>query len=758
MHVSACFLLSCFSDGRGITPRELAQIVHSGQHENIIESHGVALQEMTSTSCSTNAERRSFFKSLERMARRLLDVEANGYTPLDYDHTINIAGSDDGNESQSSQVIHLDPSRQHEIVASNKKKKKKKKNQKQELEDPSEAEVRNIGEASIDMPRQSTPVIPQKNEEDPMVTLLLGMGFNEDQIMAAAKACGGTNRATADDLVAWIFGQDAQGAGDGPVEHGGRNDEKGDEFGFEVNETTGAKAATTIESVGDATMPEESSMTAKEAEEAARRLAIKREETRRRNREWNNREQARQKEEAKAKMAKAMTPPPRQPAAIPITAPKLAAPAYPGLQTGLPNGLTSVGMPNGIDTGLRTGLQSGLPAVMSGQFPGHMGPPPPRQLQQPVPVAPVSIMTKPHAPVMMSNPMPPHMHQMMGPGHMPPLQQHIFPGAPYVAPEQRMMAPTTSTPYGFPPIGDDDRTVSSYGSGRSRTLSVSSASLMPPGGIPPPGFRPGLAGPAPSARPQPPAKYFSPPEEETAVASFESDANPLGEIRATAKAFVPANFTPRVVPTQVPPSSNRTNLLPFSGAHPQQFNPNLRPYDPTTGLPSGMLLSGAPMAPSALLPSGLSSMAYDRMTTVVTPLSEDFAPVPSSNASSVTTGTTNDSIKVPGAARLTTGGDLGGSLLDSLGHGRPMMGGSSIWGGNGNDDTHSVPSLNGLPSFSFGDVGLNSRETSVGSATRDFPGIPIGENGNSAPGHGGWFGGGLSGAGANATTGQGSIW
>jgi hypothetical protein len=723
----------------------------------------VALQEMTSTSCSTHAERRSFFKSLERMARRLLDVEANGYTPLDYDHTVSIAGSDDGNESQSSQGIHLDPSRQHENVASNKKKKKKKKNQKHEVEDPSEAEVSNIGEASIDLPRQTAPAISQKKEEDPMVTLLLGMGFKEDQIMAAAKACGGTNRATADDLVAWIFGQDAQGAGDGPDEQGRRNEEKGNEFGFEVNETTGTKTATTIGIVDDGIMPEELSMTVKEAEEAARRLAAKREETRRRNREWNNREQARQKEEAKAKMAKAMTPPPRQPAVMPVTAPTFAAPAYPGLQTGLPNGLTSVGMPNGIHTGLTTGLQSGLPAVMSGQFPGHMGPPPPRQLQLPAPLAPVSIMTNPHAPVMMSNPMPPHMHQMMGPGHMPPMQQHIFPGAPYIAPEQRMMAPTTSTPYGFPPVGDDDRTVSSYGSGRSRTLSVSSASLMPSGGIPPPGFRPGLGGPAPSARPPPPAKYFSPPEEETPVASFESDANPLGEIRATAKAFVPANFTPRVVPTQAPPPSNRTNLLPFSGGHSQQFNQNVRPYDPTTGLPSGMLLSGAPSVQSSLLPSGLSSGAYDRITTVVTPLSEDFAPVPSSTASSVTTGTTNDSINVPSFARLTTGGDLSGSLLDSLGHGRPMMGGSSIWGGSGNDDIHSVPPRNRLPSFSFGDGGLNSsRETSSvlsgGSATRDFPGIPIGDNGNSAPGLGGWFGGGLSGGGANATTGQGSIW
>lgn len=106
---------------------------------------------------------------------------------------------------------------------------------------------------------------------------------------------------------------------------------------------------------------------------------------------------------------------------------------------------------------------------------------------------------------------------------------------------------------------------------------------------------------------------------------------------------------------------------------------------------------------------------------------------------------------------------MGGSLLDSLGHGRPMMGGSSIWGGSGNDDIHYVPSLSGLPSFSFGDGGVNSsRETSSvlsgGSATRDFPGIPIGDNGNSAPGLGGWFGGGLSGSGANATTGQGSIW
>ncbi|GAX23344.1 hypothetical protein FisN_27Lh122 [Fistulifera solaris] len=50
----------------------------------------------------------------------------------------------------------------------------------------------------------TSPVVPR---EDPVVTALLGMGFQQEDVKAAINACGGHSRATVDNAVAWIFGQ-----------------------------------------------------------------------------------------------------------------------------------------------------------------------------------------------------------------------------------------------------------------------------------------------------------------------------------------------------------------------------------------------------------------------------------------------------------------------------------------------------------------------------------------------------------------------
>ena len=88
------------SDGKGLTPRELVQYVQSGNYEKVIETHGLALQEMTNAFFNHHQERRVFLKKLERVYQRLSDIEKNGYTPISMDNgrTENIAESETKNE------------------------------------------------------------------------------------------------------------------------------------------------------------------------------------------------------------------------------------------------------------------------------------------------------------------------------------------------------------------------------------------------------------------------------------------------------------------------------------------------------------------------------------------------------------------------------------------------------------------------------------------------------------------------------------
>ena len=754
---------SAISDGKGITPQELAQLIQSGNYDNVLESHGVALQEIENAFFSNHTEKRNFLKALDRVSSRLADVSANGYSAPNYDRSSSIAESDDGNDSQSSIGNQQDLNRQQESVASRKRKKKKKKNQKQQQLEQKDLESNKPGVTSAELGGPTATNAPK--EEDPMVTLLLGMGFTLDQIMAAAKACGGTNRATADDLVAWIFGQDVQDSGDaiaaGSEE---KEEEELENAEFEQNATTVVKATQPkgTKNFAETQRAEETARKSKEeVEEAAKRLAAKREETRRRNREWNNREQARQKEEAKAKMAKAMAVPPRTPAPV---VPSYPTPSYPTRQTAHQNSMNG-GVPNSVHAGLRTGLQpgltSGLPAPPTGQMMQQ-----PRQVLPPVPAASLPQMAPAPLSVMNPNPMPPHMNAAyIGGSQVHPMQPLVYAGPPaQIISEPQGLALPGAAPYNFHPVGDDDRTVSSYGSNRSRTLSVSSNSVMPSSSVGPPGFRPASTGASPSSKPTPREKIAN---EDIGDSGYRAEPNPLGEIRATAKAFVPANFTP-------PPAQNLPAKLaaPFHRGNTQEQSPASAgsmqgQYDASTSANSVTL---PPTSSSSLLPKCLPASSYDRMATVVTPMSEDSLPASSGDDPSAVIGlggALNGNDLVAGGPD-SAGGTVGGSsLLDSLTNGAPMMGGSSIWGGSSGANAGAQPasSLAGLPSFSFGNPAPLS-DPSVGSSllsgigkAEELPGAPNGDNTSGNPGLSDWgLTGGAAGTGQNPTAGQGSIW
>merc|ERR1711865_546640 len=108
------------SDGRGITPRELVQYVQSGDYEKDIETHGLALQEMTNSFFNHHQERRDFLRNLERIYQRLSHVEKNGYKPITKDNTISLL---DSVTSNNEALLN----RSENSLSRMKKKKKKKK-------------------------------------------------------------------------------------------------------------------------------------------------------------------------------------------------------------------------------------------------------------------------------------------------------------------------------------------------------------------------------------------------------------------------------------------------------------------------------------------------------------------------------------------------------------------------------------------------------------------------------------------------------
>merc|ERR1712161_171152 len=169
-----------------------------------------------------------------------------------------------------------------------------------------------------------------KEEKDPLVTALLGMGFNEIQILAAVRACGGTHRATADDLVTWILGQG------------------GDEVIIPEASSTGTEKQQEEIDNNDQPNKEDSPARdekvqkeedARQQEETIRRLAAKRDEARRRNREWNNREQARQEQKAKAKVAQKALVVPRP--SVPVPPLGMDVSLQTNVSSHIPNGMHS---------------------------------------------------------------------------------------------------------------------------------------------------------------------------------------------------------------------------------------------------------------------------------------------------------------------------------------------------------------------------------------------------------------------------------
>ena len=628
------------SDGRGITPGELVQYVQSGDYEKDIETHGLALQEMTNSFFNHHQERRVFLRKLERVYQRLSDVEKNGYTPISKDNTNSVIESEITNEDASLNTSE---------ISSSKNKKKKKKKKKQSGKDAeSSIEASNIADQkhSASAHSDSTEV---KEKEDPLVTALLGMGFIESQILAAVKACGGTHRATADDLVMWILGQ------------GGDEESAAEASSADIEEQSQESENNDRHQREDSPGPDEIAQreeAARQQEETTRRLAAKREEKRRRNREWNNREQARQEQEAIAKVTQKVFSVPQP--SVPI--PSLGVPLQSNAQRRMPNGMhPSASLPAHSISGLKSSTrQPQMVLTTSEMISGGQWA-----------TAPVTMQSQSYASSSQ--------------------QRNI---TPTLATNQQQVLPASSY---FSSINDDDKTVSSFGSNRGMSISSKEfVPLVPHGSVPPPGFMSGQ----PMAIPLRPLVATVP--EDTSSDAYSED-NQQGEIRATAKAFVPSNFG--------------QNTMPKGGSLQNEYVPSHGRGAPQTVFPPDMLQHHeTPAGNSSLLGSSLTG-SFEH-TPSMTHASEDSAAFSTSFVSGPNA--EEPPLSVPfgfSRGKSEESNDIGGSRLLGTMSKNSSVGSASIWGGSQN-----IPSLESTlqPSF-FGD-GNNDDVDNEKNNTWSIPG------------------------------------
>eukprot|EP00546_Thalassionema_frauenfeldii_P019356 CAMPEP_0178905982 /NCGR_PEP_ID=MMETSP0786-20121207/6578_1 /TAXON_ID=186022 /ORGANISM="Thalassionema frauenfeldii, Strain CCMP 1798" /LENGTH=1082 /DNA_ID=CAMNT_0020577651 /DNA_START=152 /DNA_END=3400 /DNA_ORIENTATION=- len=638
-------------EGREVTALDLAKALLDGK-QGIIQSSGSAWSEANGYCAEDRFRYHSF---LQGTIDRLTHVLRHGYTPL-------------ANAASRENIEDQGQKGQQDIIgvsSSNNKSRKKKKKKKQQQQQQQRQQQQQL---------QATPVpVVEETKQDPMISALLGMGFSTEQINRAAEACGGTARATADDLVQWIFAQEAgeePPAMSTPLEQPARTQPD--------NSVTVPVDNSTLKAEHDRA---DAFQKAEEARLAHQRLVQKREEQRRRNREWNNREQARQREEAQAKLRARST-----------------------YNQGATNTLAGANGIHQAPQGAATSLHH-LNNSISGevQLPVNTISPNPSG-------APIKILTRakntnldaalPTAAT--SNPK----------KHPQTLVENIGPEFSHVS--------TTAGNF------SEDATVSSLGSGMVTAsdwtnehenisndgglagFQAVAVSNLAPSSAPPPGFQFGGAQTSPETS-------FNGNEQ------FVPDTNPTGEIRATARAFIPSSFKqpPGLVNNSTPGNSAVTSGS-VAGSTPFELSGMAK----TNSSPAPLL--NDPVA--TLLPSGLQQQqkqsfvplnGFERKAPVTgTPFAAD-----SSSITGIAT-TTEEPFATNQVQGAGLHSDLGlgslsrgpepaapiGSLLDPL-----VLQGSSnvetptIWGSGSNQPSGNAAStIGGLPSLNEGLPSLSS--------------------------------------------------
>ena len=274
-HSSNTNLKNC-RNRRGLTARGLIETIAANTYSTAVESSGDEFRELVDSSAAENQE---YLKTVHALIDRLQAVEKRGYSPLKLTQEI-----DDDVESVQSEKTAQSKASSEQSKAKRKKKKNKDSQQRDEQPDAAPS-IQRRGEVVL----------------DPLVSALISMGFSTEQIDAAVLAFGGTDRVTADDMVLWILERESSGTSQ-------------DTSSNSYSAGTSMTATETHQQMYDAEQmqrraeqqakedAEEASRKAAEANAAAERLRAKREEQKRIRRDWNNREQIRQQEEAMAKL------------------------------------------------------------------------------------------------------------------------------------------------------------------------------------------------------------------------------------------------------------------------------------------------------------------------------------------------------------------------------------------------------------------------------------------------------------------------
>ena len=309
---------------KGITPTYLAEAIVSGKSDKLIETHGMALQDCLdhNKAASNSSSHSNLYMHLTGFiyARLLLVEESTTFVELsdhDLEHVVSeykekldsqrksaasVASSTTTEAARVSVDSDDDSSGEGKKKTKKKKKKKKKKKQATVSESPPQT----------GLPEQNTPnrrnPDPDVSSKDPLINALEGMGFEHEKVLQGIAACGGSSRATADDVVAWIFG-----AGTATAEIETEPTSAADTSEEQFTQTKTREPSRSISKEEAEKRNAEAARQLEEERLAAEKMAAKREEQRRRNREWNNRAQARQAMEAQDRLSKATSMRSRQP-------------------------------------------------------------------------------------------------------------------------------------------------------------------------------------------------------------------------------------------------------------------------------------------------------------------------------------------------------------------------------------------------------------------------------------------------------------
>jgi hypothetical protein len=280
------------SNDNGISTKELLKLIRDDTYANMLDFNSDTLQDfMDDKSKRTTSDQAMYREDVEKLIERFNFVEKNGYSPLENEEVESGNVNDDNNYQDNNRTVKS----KNEDNKNSKKKKKKKKKGQSSNDDVEES-------SSVSM---SVSVMPKREAEVDLVSMLLAMGFEEQQIHAAADACGGTDNATADDLIEWILGG---GATDNSSPNNGNSVSNSGATTETVNLGSNSLEASSVDhkQLIAATLAEkEAAEAAKreaEAKAAAERLAAKRAEQKKIRMEWNNREHLRQQEEVKARL------------------------------------------------------------------------------------------------------------------------------------------------------------------------------------------------------------------------------------------------------------------------------------------------------------------------------------------------------------------------------------------------------------------------------------------------------------------------